>query len=89
MKGLRDNISLVCVENEYQRYKGLVKTSVSVGLKLGSRNNTRKIKVRRIIHKIIEISVVLTPDLSDFHWLRRPMHGSLHSSNLSHSGTDM
>ena len=28
----------------------------------------------------MDLSAVLTPALSDYHWLRRPLHGSLHRS---------
>ena len=38
----------------------------------------------------MELSVVLTLALSGCHWLKRPLHGSLHRSiSLSLSGTDM
>ena len=31
----------------------------------------------------MDLSVVLTPALSDYHWLRRPLHGSLHRSCIA------
>ena len=31
----------------------------------------------------MDLSAVLTPALSDYHWLRRPLHGSLHRSCIA------